>query len=639
MPDFGPNVLVIDPSMPGGEIQARIDAIFAQQEAAHFTDRRFAILFKPGRYTTDVRVGFFTQVLGLGTMPGAVTIDGHVRVNADWLKGDALANFWRGAENLTVRPPEGWDRWAVSQAAPYRRMHVLGDLVLDDGGSSSGGFLADCRIEGTIRAGSQQQWYSRSSRIGGWQGVNWNMMFQGVQGAPATSFPDPAVTTLLRVPLLREKPFLQVDAAGSWSVFVPALRRDAEGTSWADGPTAGSALPLAHFFLARPGMDAATLNAALARGQHLLFTPGVYRLDAPLRVTAANRVLLGIWLATLQAVQGNAVLEIDDVPGVTIAGLMIDAGAVRSLVLVQVGPRGCTGDHRHNPVLLADLFFRVDGGTGSQGNPGLLPYKSKNLDFSAEWYYRPDSYISVGYFHKSVVNFIGTGQVKKPVFGLTNPADGPRYKAALEALGAGATSNDIRQYIFANYPGSVKITGGTPGNYTGDILGLPEDAPVLFTVNTPVNNNQTANVHGWEFAVQHSFWETGLGMILNYTIVDGDVHYRNDQPATVNQFALVGLSDTANVIGYYDKNGIQARVAYNWRAEFLSGAGSNPSYTEPYGQIDASASWEALPRTTLFFEGINLTGEGRRAHQRTDRYVTVTAPGYARYTVGVRYRF
>jgi hypothetical protein len=360
-PDFGPNVLVIDPSMPGGEIQARIDAIFAQQEAAHFTDRRFAILFKPGRYTTDVRVGFFTQVLGLGTMPGAVTIDGHVRVNADWLKGDALANFWRGAENLTVRPPEGWDRWAVSQAAPYRRIHMLGDLALDDGGSSSGGFLADCRIEGTIRAGSQQQWYSRSSRIGGWQGVNWNMMFQGVQGAPATSFPDPAVTTLLRVPLMREKPFLQVDEAGGWSVFVPALRRDAEGTSWADGPTPGSALPLAHFFLARPGMDAATLNAALARGQHLLFTPGVYRLDAPLRVTAANRVLLGIGLATLQAVQGNAVLEIDDVPGVTIAGLMIDAGAERSPVLVQVGPRGSTGDHRHNPVLLADLFFRVGG--------------------------------------------------------------------------------------------------------------------------------------------------------------------------------------------------------------------------------------------------------------------------------------
>jgi len=109
-PDFGPNVLVIDPSMPGGTVQAAINAIFAQQEAAHFTDRRFAILFRPGRYTVDVRVGFFTQVLGLGMVPGAVTIDGHVRVDAGWLKGNALANFWRGAENLTLRPLEGWNR-------------------------------------------------------------------------------------------------------------------------------------------------------------------------------------------------------------------------------------------------------------------------------------------------------------------------------------------------------------------------------------------------------------------------------------------------------------------------------------------------------------------------------------------------
>jgi hypothetical protein len=361
MPDFGPNVVVLDPSMPDGEIQAAIDAIFALQEAAHFTDRRFAILFRPGRYRADVKVGFFTQILGVGALPGAVTIDGQVRVNADWLKGDALANFWRGAENLTVRPPKGWDRWAVSQAAPYRRIHMLGDLLLDDGGSSSGGFLADCRIEGTVHAGSQQQWYSRSSRIGGWQGVNWNMMFQGVQGAPATSFPDPAVTTLLRVPLLREKPFLQVDEAGRWSVFVPALRRDAVGPSWAEGHAAGSALPIAHFFLAHPGMDAATLNAALERGQHLLFTPGVYRLAAPIRVKGANRVLLGLGLATLQAVAGTAVLQIDDVPGVTVAGLMIDAGAERSTVLVRVGPPGSDGDHRHNPVLLADLFFRVGG--------------------------------------------------------------------------------------------------------------------------------------------------------------------------------------------------------------------------------------------------------------------------------------
>jgi TonB-dependent receptor len=284
-------------------------------------------------------------------------------------------------------------------------------------------------------------------------------------------------------------------------------------------------------------------------------------------------------------------------------------------------------------------LFRVDGGTGSQGNPGLLPYKSKNIDLSAEWYYKPDSYLSIGYFHKGVSNFIGTGQVNQSVFGLTNPADGPRYKAAVAALGAGATSNDIRQYIFANYPDSVVITGGTPGNYTGVINGLPEDNAVNFVVSTPVNNDQTANVHGWEFAIQHSLWNTGLGFILNYTIVDGDVHYDNSKPATVNQFALVGLSDTANAIAYYDKHGLQARVAYNWRASYLSGTGANPTYTAAYGQVDASASYEVIRGYTVFVEGINLTGQGRRSYQRSEEYVTGVAPGYARYTAGLRVRF
>jgi len=286
-----------------------------------------------------------------------------------------------------------------------------------------------------------------------------------------------------------------------------------------------------------------------------------------------------------------------------------------------------------------DSLFRIDAGSGSQGNPGLEPYKSKNIDLSAEWYYKPDSYISVGYFHKDVENFLSSTRVDTSAFGLTNPADGPRFKAARAALGPNATVADIRQYIFANYPNSVKITGGTPGNYTGTIIGLPEDNLVNFKVSTPVNSSQTASVHGWEFAFQHSFWDTGLGVILNYTIVDGDVRYDNTLPATATQFALTGLSDTANVVAFYDKHGIQARVAYNWRDEFLSGNGPNPGYTEAYGQVDANASYEIRPGLTAFVEGLNLTGEGRRGHQRSKQYVTVAAPGFARYTAGIRFTF
>ena len=177
------------------------------------------------------------------------------------------------------------------------------------------------------------------------------------------------------------------------------------------------------------------------------------------------------------------------------------------------------------------------------------------------------------------------------------------------------------------------------GNYTGKILGLPEDNPVNFQVTTPVNSDQTAHLYGFEFAIQHNFWDTGFGTILNYTIVRGDATYDNSQPSSVAQFALTGLSDSANAVLFYDKNGIQARVAYNWRDEFLSGTGPNPFYVEAYGQVDASASWEFKKGYTAFVEAINLTGSSRRGHLRSDQNVFFASPGYARYGAGIRVNF
>ncbi|WP_370169897.1 TonB-dependent receptor [Sphingobium abikonense] len=288
-----------------------------------------------------------------------------------------------------------------------------------------------------------------------------------------------------------------------------------------------------------------------------------------------------------------------------------------------------------------DQLFRIGGGTGARGNPGLLPYKSKNIDLSAEWYYAPASYLSVGFFDKRVSNFISSTRVDTDAFGLTNPADGPRYQAAVAALGAGASTTAIRNYIFANYPSSVEIQSFDPvtGNYTGKILGLPEDNPVNFQVTTPINSDQTAHLYGFEFAIQHNFWDTGFGTILNYTIVRGDATYDNSQPSSVAQFALTGLSDSANAVLFYDKNGIQARVAYNWRDEFLSGTGPNPYYVEAYGQVDASASWEFKKGYTAFVEAINLTGSSRRGHLRSDQNVFFASPGYARYGAGIRVNF
>lgn len=277
-----------------------------------------------------------------------------------------------------------------------------------------------------------------------------------------------------------------------------------------------------------------------------------------------------------------------------------------------------------------DTLFRVGGGTGAQGNPGLIPYKSKNIDLSAEWYYGRDSYVSVGYFHKDVSNFISSTRVDTNAFGLTTPIGGPRWNAALAALGQNATVADIRQYIITTFPDTV----------TGNIINAaPGDPLVNFEITTPINNDQKASLNGWEFALQHSLWDTGFGVILNYTIVNGDATYDNTQPSSVPQFALTGLSDSANAVAYYDKNGLQARVAWNWRDEFLAQTGPNPFYTEEYWQIDASASYEFIPGLTAFAEVINLTGEGRRGHLRHKNNVTFVQPGFARYAAGVRFSF
>lgn len=279
-----------------------------------------------------------------------------------------------------------------------------------------------------------------------------------------------------------------------------------------------------------------------------------------------------------------------------------------------------------------DTLFRVGGGGGSLGNPGLIPYKSKNIDLSAEWYYGRDSYLSVGYFHKDVKNFISSTRIDYNSPGITTPVNGPRWQAALAALGADATLGEIRQYIINTFPDTV--TGNT-------INAAPGDPLVNFEITTPVNSDQSASINGWEFAIQHSFWDTGFGVILNYTIVNGDAIYDNAKPAsvTVPQFALTGLSDSANAVAYYDKNGLQARVAWNWRDKFLQSAGPNPTYIEKYWQIDASASYEFIPGITGFVEAINLTGEGRRGHMRHKNNVTFVQPGFARYAAGVRFSF
>ncbi len=284
----------------------------------------------------------------------------------------------------------------------------------------------------------------------------------------------------------------------------------------------------------------------------------------------------------------------------------------------------------------ANQPYRPGGGsTASTGNPALIPYKSKNIDLSAEWYYGRDSYISVGYFHKNVANFIADVTVQQPLFNLTNPSTGAAANAARTALGGNPGFAQILAWLAVNNPSVVKFNGLTPQG----IIGQPGDPALIFTTSTRSNSSQVANLHGFEFAIQHSFWNTGFGTQLNYTIVRSDTLYNDTLRYGSTQFAVVGVSDSANAVLYYDKNGIQARVAYNWRDGFLSGYGLDPYYTNPYGQFDVSASWEFRKGATVFVEGINVTNADRKGHMRNDQTVFFAAPGYARYAAGVRYTF
>ncbi|MET9227939.1 RICIN domain-containing protein [Lentzea sp. NPDC003310] len=395
-PDFGPNVVIFDPSMPAATIQARLNDIFRQQEEGQYDARRYAIMFKPGNYNVDVNIGFFTQVLGLGQLPDGVTINGQVHVEADWFQGNATHNFWRGAENLAIRPPSGTNTWAVSQASAMRRTKTYGNMQLDDGGWSSGGFLADSVVTGQVRSGSQQQWLSRNTEWGSWTGENWNMVFVGARNAPQTSFPEPPYTNVAQTPVIREKPFLNVDSAGAYNVFVPALRSNTSGTTWASGTQQGTNIPLSQFYIAKPGTSAATMNAQLAAGKHLLLTPGIHQVSEPIRVTRPDTVVMGLGLATVMPTNGNMALDVADVDGVKIAGLLLDAAPTNSPLLMQMGQPGSNANHSANPSSLHDLYVRIGGSAVGRATTSLV-VNSHNVIGDHLWLWRGDHSIGVGW--------------------------------------------------------------------------------------------------------------------------------------------------------------------------------------------------------------------------------------------------
>jgi hypothetical protein len=426
---FGPYVCVFTPSMSQADIEAEVNAIYAQQVDNEMGTARYALLFEPGTYGSqnnplDIPVGYYTEVDGLGQDPSGVVINGGVTATGKNGSG-ALDTFWRSVSNLTIHVVPtadgchtGNEMWAVSQAAPMRRVDVKDFTTFmpycESPNFASGGFVADSRLEGGALNGSQQQFYVRNSDLGaGWSNYVWNQVFSGDIASPAQDFGNGAAyTTLAQTPVSKEKPYLYIDGSGAWNVFVPSAQTNSVGPTWANGHTAGTSIPLSQFFIAAPSDSASTINAALARGLNLLLTPGVYNVDSPIKVKRADTVVQGLGMATLTATNGNSVLTTADVPGIDISGLIVDAGPVNSPVLVQIGSKNGNDGVPHNqasdPTALQDVFFRVGGPHVGKATVAL-EVNSDNTILDDLWIWRADHGVpgSVGW----TVNTADTGLV------------------------------------------------------------------------------------------------------------------------------------------------------------------------------------------------------------------------------------
>ena len=265
------------------------------------------------------------------------------------------------------------------------------------------------------------------------------------------------------------------------------------------------------------------------------------------------------------------------------------------------------------------------------GNPALLPFVSDNLDLSLEYYYGPASYVSVGHFRKRVDNFLVSTTVQTTFEGLRDPyigADAEQARAELQAEGISPTDQAVFQRINENL--------GVP--ITTAVRAGPDDPLAEFNLTT-TDNLEVGNVHGWELAIQHFFGTTPWGVQANATFVSGDVDA--DREVIDQSFALPGLSDSRNLSIIYENELVSARLAYNWRDEYLGGFDQfgAPVYIEAYDQWDFIVTWHATSRLAVSLEGINITKETQRTYSRYKEQFLAGNQYGARYSLGARYKF
>ena len=381
---FGPTMPIFNPNDDTQKVNATIKNAFEKQKSVdtgQFNNDRYGFYFMPGEYDKNqpnhaYEMGYYTTINGLGATPDQTALPNILVEN--YLKDEnnnATQNFWTGIENihLTNNKPEagvaGQFNYATSQATPVRRIDVDRATQLDwKSGWASGGFIADSNFKQKIGSMSQQQYYLRNTNLNNkWYNGdgNYNFTMQGDLNAPADNFSKTgSISNVPTTPVIKEKPFLYMGKNNRYQVFVPSQQKNVKGTSWTkDSIGQGRSVDLLNnFYIARSDRDNAdTINLALRLGKNVFFTPGVYHLNKALQVKRPNTIILGTGMATLESDNDQGAIKVGNVPGVTLAGLIVDQGG-QSDTLVQVGDK--SGYHFSSPAnqtLLADIFVRIGG--------------------------------------------------------------------------------------------------------------------------------------------------------------------------------------------------------------------------------------------------------------------------------------
>lgn len=223
--------------------------------------------------------------------------------------------------------------------------------------------------------------------------------------------------------------------------------------------------------------------------------------------------------------------------------------------------------------------------TIKRGNPDLQPFRASQIEGGLEWYFNRLSLLSFNAFYKNIDSFVT----------LTT------------------TPQKVDQ--------------------------------VTFQVTVPTNG-KGAVVKGFELGYRQVFSDLpspfdGLGAQVSYTYAESDANYVN---AVANvSYGLEGLSkDSYTLVGFYEKYGFQARIAYTWRDKFLqvaSGRNGEPEYFDAYGQLDAGVSYDINDHFTVYLDGLNLTDENEFIYSVTpDRTKEYRTTG-KRVSAGIRFRY